>query len=120
MMRSLLRSVIHNATVTAADAASPVSVRLDPILLRAAELLPLEQVDVVNVANGERFTTYVEPAPEGSGEVRVHGGETHHVRAGDIISILCWGYLHDGQTLGHKAKLVTLDGGNRVVALLEG
>jgi aspartate 1-decarboxylase len=119
MMRALLRSVIQNATVTAADAATPVSLRLDPVLLRAAELLPLEQVDVVNVANGERFTTFVEAAAEGSGEVRVHGGEKHHVRAGDAISILSWGYLHDGQTLAHRAKLVTLDGQNRIVALLE-
>ncbi len=112
MMRSLLRSIIQNATVTHADS---VSLRLDPLLLRAAELLPLEQVEVVNVATGERFTTFVESAAEGSGEVRVHG----HARVGDAISILCWGFLHDGQTLAHRAKVVTVDGKNKVVSLLE-
>jgi aspartate 1-decarboxylase len=112
MMRSLLRSVIRNATVTHADS---VGLRLDPLLLRAAELLPLEEVEVVNVATGAHFTTYVEAGEEGSGEVRVYGP----ARAGDVISILCWGYLHDGQTLAHRAKVVTVDEGNRVVSLLE-
>jgi aspartate 1-decarboxylase len=112
MMRALLRSIIQSATVTHVDS---VSLRLDPLLLRAAELLPLEQVEVVNVATGERFTTFVEAAAEGSGEVRVHG----HARVGDAISILCWGFLHEGQTLVHRAKVVTVDGKNKVVSLLE-
>lgn len=112
MMRSLLRAVIRNATVTHADS---VGLRLDPLLMHAAELLPLEQVEVVNVATGARFTTFVEAGQEGSGEVRVHG----IARAGDAITILCWGFLHDGQTLAHRAKVVTVDGENKVVALLE-
>ncbi|HEV2719002.1 MAG TPA: aspartate 1-decarboxylase, partial [Thermoanaerobaculia bacterium] len=107
MMRALLRSVIRNATVTHADSAS---LRIDPLLLRAAEILPLERVDLVNVATGAHFTTFAEPGEEGSGEVRVHGP----ARAGDVVSILCWGFLHDGQTLGHRAKVVTVDGKNRV------
>ena len=112
MMRALLRSIIGNATVTHADS---VSLRVDPLLLRAAELLPLEQVEVVNVATGARVTTFVEAGEEGSGEVRVHGT----ARVGDVVSILCWGFLHDGQTLGHRAKVVTVDGQNRVIALVE-
>ena len=111
MMRALLRSVIRNATVTHADSAS---LRIDPILMRAAELLPLEQVEIVNVATGAHFTTFVEPGDEASGEVRVHG----HARAGDVVSILSWGYLHEGQTLAHAAKVVTVDEKNRVVSLL--
>ena len=113
MMRALLRSIVQNATVTHADS---VGLRLDPLLLRAAELLPLEQFEVVNVATGARFTTFVEAGEEGSGEVRVHS----HARVGDVIAILCWGFLHDGQTLAHRAKVVTVDGENRVVSLLEG
>jgi len=119
MMREFLRSVIHNATVTHASPQWPVSLRIDPILLRAAELQPLEKVEVINVANGERYATYVDEAAEGSGDVRLHGGEKHHVRSGDVISIVSWGFLHDGQTLGHRAKLITLDGSNRIVSLLE-
>lgn len=119
MMRTFLRAAIHNATVTHAGAEWPVSLRIDPILLRAADLRPLEQVEIVSLGTGERFATFVEEAAEGSGEVRVHGGERHHVRAGDVVSILSWGALHDGQVLGHRAKLVKLDSANRVVALLE-
>jgi aspartate 1-decarboxylase len=115
MMREFLRAVIHNATVTHASPEPPVSLRIDPILLRAADLQPLEKVEVINVASGERYATFVEEGA--AGEVRVHGGEKHHVRAGDVISIVSWGFLHDGQTLGHQAKLITLDANNRVVAL---
>jgi len=111
MMRALLRSIIRNATVTHADSAS---LRLDPLLMHAAELLPLERVDLVNVTTGAHFTTFVEAAAEGSGEVHVHGP----ARVGDVVSILCWGFLHEGQTLAHQAKVVTVDGKNRVVSLL--
>jgi aspartate 1-decarboxylase len=112
MMRALLRSVIRNASVTHADS---VSLRIDPLLMHAAELLPLEQVEVVNVATGVHYTTFVQAGEEGSGEVRLHG----HARVGDVVSILCWGFLHDGQTLAHRAKVVTVDEKNRVIALLE-
>jgi len=111
MMRALLRSVIKNATVTHADS---VNLRIDPLLMRAAELLPLEQVDVVNATTGARFTTFVEAAAEGSGEVHVHGA----ARVGDVVGIFCWGFLHEGQTLAHAAKVVTVDQKNRVVSLL--
>lgn len=119
MMRSFLRAAIHNATVTRASAHWPVSLRIDPILIRAAELRAFEQVEVVSLGTGERFTTFIEEAGEGSGEVMVHGGEQHHVRTGDVISILSWGLLHDGQILTHRAKLIELDASNRIVALLE-
>jgi aspartate 1-decarboxylase len=114
-MRSLLRSVIHNATVTAVDDAPPVSLRVDPYLMRAAELLPCEEVEVVNVATGERFRTWIEAAEEGSGEVRLHAGTRTPVRKGDRVSILAFGILHDGQTLDHRARVVVLDAANRVV-----
>ena len=83
----------------------------------AAGLLPREEVELVVAGTGDRFTTYVEPGS--SGDVRVHSAVAHHVRVGDVISILSWGLLHDGQTLAHSAKLVTLDGDNQVVILIE-
>ncbi|HKS24895.1 MAG TPA: aspartate 1-decarboxylase [Thermoanaerobaculia bacterium] len=113
MMRALLRSIIRNATVTHAGSAS---LSIDPILMRAAELLPLEQVDVVNVATGARITTFVEAGEEGSGAVDVHGV----ARIGDAVAVLSWGYLHEGQTLVHRAKVVEVDAQNRITALVEG
>ncbi|HET7434760.1 MAG TPA: aspartate 1-decarboxylase [Thermoanaerobaculia bacterium] len=111
MIRRFLRAAIHDATVTSA---SGVAARIDPILLRAAEVLPLEEVEIVNHTTNERFTTYVDAAEEASGEVSVP-----HTRQRDVISILSWGLLHDGQTLAHRAKLIRVDASNRVVSLLE-
>jgi aspartate 1-decarboxylase len=111
MIRRFLRAAIRHATVTHAGRTSLV---IDPILLRAANVLPFEEVEIVHHATGERFTTFAEAGEEGSGELRIH-----RVRAGDEVSVLSWGLLHDGQTLNHWATVVTVDGENRVVALAE-
>jgi aspartate 1-decarboxylase len=110
MMRRLIRAAIQNATVTRGEGRT---LRIDPVILRAANILPLEEIEIVNHASGERLTTFVEVAAEGSGEVAVK------MREGDRISIVSWGLLHDGQTLAHKASIVTLDGENRVIAVAE-
>ena len=115
MIRNLVRAVIHNATVTHAEADWPVYLRLDPALMNAAELLPLEEVEIINIATAERYRTFVYPGA--AGEVRVHAAAEHHVRAGDIVSILSWSQLHAGQTLEHRAKIVTLDANNRVITI---
>jgi aspartate 1-decarboxylase len=107
MIRRFVRSVIHNATVTHADR----------VLLEAIGVQPLEEVEIVNVATGERFTTWIESGS--AGEVRVHGGTAHHVRAGDVVTILSYGLLHDGQTLTHRAKVVTVDAQNHILSLDE-
>jgi aspartate 1-decarboxylase len=109
MMRRLVRAAIQNATVTRGDG---LTLRLDPVILRAANILPLEEVELVHHETGERFTTFAEAG--GEGEVIAP-----RVRAGDVISIVSWGVLHDGQTLAHWATIVTLDGDNRVVAVTE-
>ena len=116
-MRRFIRSAISNAVVTSADSNAPVSVRLDPLLLTAAGLLPFEEVEIVSVATGERLVTFVQPGAKG--EVRVHSGTTHHVRIGETVSILSYGLLHDGQTLNHSARVVTVGVGNEVVAVEE-
>jgi len=113
-MRTLLRSLIRNAIVTATSTASSPSLRLDAYILHAAELLPFEEVEIVNDATGERFRTWVEPAPEGSGEVSLRA------RQGDVVSIAAFVTLHEGQTLAHTPRVVTLDDKNRVVAATGG
>jgi len=110
MMRRLVRAAVRNATVTRAEG---VTLKLDPLILTAANILPLEEVEIVNHASGERLRTFAEVAAEGSGEVAVN------MRAGDVISVVSWGLLHDGQTLAHKANVVTLDAENRVIAVAE-
>ena len=112
-MRSVLQAVIENAIVT--HAASSIALRIDPFILRAAEILPFERVEVVNVATRERFQTWAELAPEGSGEVHVHTS----ARTGDRVTIFSFTQLHEGQTLAHKPKRVTLDDKNKVVSVTE-
>ncbi len=109
MIRSLVRSVIHDAHVTHAGGAS---LRVDAFILRTAEILPFEEVEVVNSASGAQLRTWIEPAAEGSGEVHVPGG----ARKGDTVTIICYGQLHDGQTLDHKPRVVRLDAQNRVLS----
>ena len=109
MMRRLVRAAIQNATVTSGES---LTLRLDPVILRAANILPLEEVELVHHATGERVTTFAEAG--GTGEV-----VAPRMRAGDVISIISWGVMHDGQTLNHTAKLVTLDSANHVIAVTE-
>lgn len=119
-MRTLLHAVIHNAVVTSAATLWPVSLRVDAFVLHAAEILPFEEVEVVNVSTGERFRTWVEPAQEGSGEIALHAGSRSPVRTGDTISILSFASFHEGQTLAHKPRLITLGENNHVLSVSEG
>ncbi|HXH39804.1 MAG TPA: aspartate 1-decarboxylase [Thermoanaerobaculia bacterium] len=119
-MRTLLHAVIQNAIVTSAATLWPVSLRVDAFVLRAAEVLPFEEVEVINVGTGERFRTWIEPAPEGSGEVSVHVGARSPVRTGDTVSILAFATFHEGQTLAHKPRIVALGANNQVVSVGEG
>jgi len=119
MIRRFVRAVIHNASVTHAEVSWPVSLRIDPLLLRSADVRPFEEVEIVNTTTGSRWRSWAEPAAEGSGEIRMHAGPDQHVRASDVVTIVSYGLLHDGQTLAHKAKVLTLDSSNRVVSLSE-
>ena len=112
MIRRFVRSVIHNATVTAIDGAPAMSLRLDPVLMRAMEVRPFEEVEIVNNATGARFVTWIEEGK--AGEVRAH-----HARSGDVITIISTALLQDGQTLNHRVKSITLDTENRIVSLTE-
>jgi aspartate 1-decarboxylase len=108
MMRRLVRAAIRNAIITRGEGSS---LKIDPVILRAANILPLEEVELVHHATGERITTFAEAGK--SGEVIVPRG-----RAGDTVSIVSWGLLHDGQTVNHTARIVTLVD-NVVVGIIE-
>ena len=111
MIRTLVRSVIHDARVTGAGGAS---LRVDAFILRTAEILPFERVEIINAASGLHLRTWIEPADEGSAKIEVPGG----ARVGDTITIACYAQLHEGQTLDHKPRVVRLDDRNRIVSAL--
>lgn len=111
MIRSLVRSVIHDARVTKVGGAS---LRVDAFILRTAEILPFEEVEVVNKTTGVHVRTWIEPADEGGAAIEVPAG----ARAGDVITIVCYAQLHEGQTLDHKPRVVRLDDRNRIVSAM--
>jgi len=109
---SLVRAIIRELTVTHGDARD--ALRIDPVLLRAADIRAFEEVEIVNLATGARSRAWTEPAAEASGEVHAPGART-----GDHITIAAYTLLHEGQTLAHRAKIVSVDGKNGLVAIEE-
>ena len=113
MRRTMLKSKLHRAVVTAADLDDEGSLGLDEDLMEAADLLPYEKVHIYNVTNGERFSTYVIKESPGSGKVSAYGAAAHKAKAGDILIIVAYVQLEDEEIEFHLPKVVILDGLNR-------
>ncbi len=114
MLRTFLRAKIHRATVTAADLDYVGSVSIDADLLDAADLDHLEQVEILDITNGSRLTTYVLRGPAGSGEIRINGAAAHLVSPGDLVIIVAYAQLDRSEVAGHRARIVLVDGTNRI------
>ena len=114
-LRTMMTGKIHRATVTAADLDYVGSITLDADLLRAADLLPGEQVDVVDVTNGARLTTYAIAGEAGSGVVCVNGAAAHLVHPGDVVIVIAYGLLPDAEARTYSPHVVHLDAANRIV-----
>lgn len=117
MLRTFLRAKIHRATVTRIDIDYEGSLSLDDDLMEAAGLAPFERVEVYNVSNGERFSTYLIRGEKGSREIGVFGAAGHRVRLGDKIIIASYAYLGEADIGSFTPKIVVLDEGNRIKEL---
>lgn len=115
MLRPMLLGKIHRATVTDADLHYVGSLTVDSDLLDAADLLPGQQVDVVDVTNGARLSTYVIPGERGSGTVCVNGAAAHLVHAGDIVIVIAYGLMDDREARERRPSVVFVDSANRIV-----
>jgi aspartate 1-decarboxylase len=115
VMRPMLLGKIHRATVTAADLHYVGSCTVDADLLDAADLLPGQQVDIVDVTNGARLTTYVIPGERGSGVVCINGAAAHHVHPGDVVILIAYGLLDDAEARAYVPRVVFVDAQNRIV-----
>lgn len=112
MFVEFLKGKIHRARVTDANLEYEGSISIDRGLLETAGIRPFEKVDVYNVSNGERFTTY---AIEGEkGVICVNGAGAWKAKAGDLVIIACYCLLADEEVKNFKPKLVFVDGENRV------
>jgi aspartate 1-decarboxylase len=109
MMRTMLKSKIHRATVTEANIEYEGSITIDPDLLDAADLLPYEQVDVLDVTNGHRLTTYAIAGERGSGEICVNGAAAHLVKPHDVVIICSYVQVDDAECRGFEGIRVFVD-----------
>jgi len=113
----MLIGKIHRATVTAADLNYVGSITIDADLLDAADILPGQQVDVVDVTNGARLTTYAIAGVRGGGGVGINGAAAHLVHPGDVVIIIGYGMLTDAEARANKSHVVFVDADNRIVQL---
>lgn len=118
MKLTLMKSKIHRATVTQADLNYEGSISIGPELIEAAQFVPYEKVDIYNVNNGERFSTYV---IEGTipGEIGLNGAAARLVQPGDKIIIVTYGQVKDKEAHLHKPTVVFVDDNNRIKTLKE-
>ena len=115
MLRTMLKSKIHRATVTQADLHYVGSFTVDKDLLDAADLLPGEQVTVVDVTNGARLETYVIPGPRGSGVIGINGAAARLVHVGDLVILIAYGLVEDAEAKAVEPRVVFVDERNRVL-----
>jgi aspartate 1-decarboxylase len=115
MRRRLMKSKIHRATITAADLHYEGSLTLDRDLMVAADLVEFEEIQVVNVNNGQRFSTYVIPGSSGSGVVQLNGAAARLGMAGDLVILIAYGDYDDADLRDHHPAVVFVDGANRMI-----
>jgi len=117
VMRIMMKSKIHRATVTQADLDYVGSVTLDAALMEAADLLEGEQVAIVDITNGARIETYVIPGERGSGVIGINGAAAHLVHPGDLVIIMSYALVTDAEARALEPKIVHVDEANRIVKL---
>jgi aspartate 1-decarboxylase len=113
-LRTILKSKIHRARVTQADLHYEGSITIDPDLMEAADILPFEQVHVLDVDNGARLTTYAIKGARGSGQVCINGAAAHLVSPGDAVIVLTYTTATDDEAKRCRPTLVYVDELNRV------
>ncbi len=117
MFREMLKSKIHRATVTQADLHYVGSLTIDRALMRCANLLPGEKVDVVNINNGARLSTYVIEGPTGSGMIGVNGAAARLISPGDLIIIIGYAAVEEPEAVNFAPSVVFVDEDNRPLAV---
>ena len=117
MFRTLLKSKIHRARVTHCELHYEGSCAIDENLLDAANIREYEQIDLWNVNNGERFTTYAIRGERGSGIVSVNGSAARRAAPGDILIIASFAVFSEAELAAHAPALVYVDAQNKIVRI---
>jgi len=117
MFRRMLKGKIHRLRVTEADLNYVGSITLDPDLMAAADILPYEQVHVLDIDNGNRLTTYAIPGEAGSGQACINGAAAHLVHPGDITIVLAYADYTEEELRNYLPRLVHVDEWNRITSI---
>ena len=117
MQRIMLRAKIHRATVTQCDLNYEGSCGIDEDLLDAADMREFEKIELYNVNNGERFSTYVIKGQRGSGEISLNGAAARLAHLGDLLIICTYAPMTDAEIESYKQKIVFVDEKNRITGL---
>ncbi len=115
MQRLMLKSKLHRVTVTHSELHYEGSCAIDEILLEAADIREYQQIDIYNVNNGERFTTYAIKAQRGSGIISVNGAAAHKANPGDLVIIATYAMYNELELQKFQPELVYVDADNRIV-----
>jgi aspartate 1-decarboxylase len=116
MLLTILKGKLHAATVVRADLDYMGSCAIAEDLIAAAGFLPHEQIDIYNITNGERFSTYVITAPAGSGMIGIQGAAAHRAKVGDKIIIAAYAQMTEAEAQSWKPRVVILGEGNRITS----
>ena len=119
MLTKLLKSKIHNATVTFTDVNYHGSITIDADLLSASGLLPNEAVVVADGENGNRFETYVIPGERGSGVIGINGAAARLSKVGNRVIIMSFVLAAPDQIVGHRSRVVIVNAKNKVLETVE-
>lgn len=114
MQRTLLKSKLHRVRVTASELEYEGSCAIDELLLEAADIREYEQIDIYNVTNGERFTTYAIRGQRGSGMISVNGAAARKVAVGDVLIIASFASYSEMEVAQYEPKLIYVDEKNRI------
>lgn len=114
-MRTMLKSKIHRARVTQVDLDYEGSITIDRTLMEATDILPFEKVEVLNIHNGARFSTYAIEGEPNSGIIGINGAAARLVAKGDTVIILSYCQVPDDQATSMAPSMVRLDSRNRIV-----
>lgn len=114
MFLTLLKSKIHRATVTQSDLHYEGSITIDSDLLKRSEILPYEQVDVLNINNGQRFTTYAIEGEAGSGIIGINGAAARLVQKGDLVIICSYAQVEKETARNYNPTVLLMDEDNRI------
>jgi aspartate 1-decarboxylase len=114
MLLTMMKAKLHRATVTQADLEYEGSISIDIELLQASGILPHEQVDVLNITTGARFTTYAIEAPAGSRTIGVNGAAARLVQAGDKVIVVAYCQLDAAEARNYHPSVVLLDDRNGI------